>query len=143
MRPQPWDDTAAGRDFSYATENSDEEPLQGDNNEGHVEAMLAACLDPDERVEHRSSRLSSSGIHSGEDHEGCDQEQEGEEGGEEEYEEEETDSGEEDAESPEALEMTSLAIQVQVRMDPADPHRARFHVSPSLMQALSFLSSSS
>ena len=33
---------------SLATINSDEEPLEGDTSE-HVEAMLRACLDPDER----------------------------------------------------------------------------------------------
>ena len=33
---------------SLATIGSDEEPLEGDTSE-HVEAMLRACLDPDER----------------------------------------------------------------------------------------------
>ena len=41
--PEPDDD-----DGSFATENSDEDPLEGEPAE-HVEAMLSSCLDPDER----------------------------------------------------------------------------------------------
>ena len=41
-------DDAQSDDGSYATENSDEEPLVGEP-AAHVEAMLSKCLDPDER----------------------------------------------------------------------------------------------
>lgn len=44
----PQSATIDNRPSSYATENSDEEPLEG-RIEEHVEAMLALCLDPDER----------------------------------------------------------------------------------------------
>ena len=42
------EDDAAGAE-SLATENSDEEPLEGEPLE-HVEALLARCLAPDERT---------------------------------------------------------------------------------------------
>eukprot|EP00965_Chrysotila_dentata_P098936 3272348-Pleurochrysis_carterae.AAC.5 len=42
------DDYDSGDDASLATENSDEEPLDGSPEE-HVEAMLSKCLEPDER----------------------------------------------------------------------------------------------
>ena len=45
--PEP-DNELSEDDGSYATENSDEEPLVGEP-AAHVEAMLSNCLDPDER----------------------------------------------------------------------------------------------
>ena len=45
---EPEPDAPSDDDGSYATENSDEEPLVGEP-AAHVEAMLSNCLDPDER----------------------------------------------------------------------------------------------
>ena len=45
---EPEPDAPSEDDGSYATENSDEEPLVGEP-AAHVEAMLSNCLDPDER----------------------------------------------------------------------------------------------
>jgi hypothetical protein len=47
VEPEP-DNAPSEDDGSYATENSDEEPLVGEP-AAHVEAMLSNCLDPDER----------------------------------------------------------------------------------------------
>ena len=46
--PEPDNAPPSEDDGSYATENSDEEPLVGEP-AAHVEAMLSNCLDPDER----------------------------------------------------------------------------------------------